>query len=272
MDQDGQGSLSGRRVAVMETRRGDEMQALLEREGADVIRAPSLRELKEDDLSDLRQAIGTIERDGVDVAVFQTGVGVLALFELAGRLGLEAELTARLRQAAIVARGPKPLAALHQQGFEVALKTVEPHTTTETMAALQQVDLDGRHVAVQHYGAVNSALVEWLRGRGAQVIDLVTYHWGLPEDLGPVRRFLDELAGGRLDFVAFTSASQVYNLFVVAGPEQAGELAGWLNDRTVVASIGPACTRALSAHGIAPGIQPERPKMVPLVQAIAAAG
>jgi uroporphyrinogen-III synthase len=40
-------------------------------------------------------------------------------------------------------------------------------------------------------------------------------------------------------------------------------------DETVVASIGPTCTAALSNLGVKPRVEPERPKMGPLISAIA---
>ena len=52
--------------------------------------------------------------------------------------------------------------------------------------------------------------------KGAVVIEIVTYRWGVPEDTAPLLRLIDALGRDEIDLVAFTSASQVANLFAVA--------------------------------------------------------
>ena len=127
----------------------------------------------------------------------------------------------------------------------------------------------GRRVVVQHYGSANLELVASLHDRGAHVIEVSSYRWALPDDLGPIVHLLDELRAGRVAVTAFTSTAQAENLFTVAaGMGVADELVAWLNERTVVASIGPTCARALARRGIAVVIQPDIPKMVPFVRAI----
>jgi len=42
-----------------------------------------------------------------------------------------------------------------------------------------------------------------------------------------------------------------------------------LNDHTIVAVIGPVCAAALRAQGITPDVLPARPKMGPLIAALA---
>jgi uroporphyrinogen-III synthase len=145
-----------------------------------------------------------------------------------------------------------------------------PHTTRELLWLLEAVDVAGRRVAVQHYGSPNTALVDELRRRGAEVVELFSYRWGLPDDVSPILRFLDELRDHKLAVTAFTSAAQVENLFLVAADAGVdGELAGWLTERTVTAAIGPTCARALAQRGVEAAVQPQSPKMVPFVRAIA---
>src|SRR5438132_1066750 len=86
-------------------------------------------------------------------------------------------------------------------------------------------------------GDGNQALVDYLRERGAEVVELSSYRWALPADVGPIERLLDELRERRLTATLFTSASQVENLFAVAaesGREDA--VAAWLNERTLTAA------------------------------------
>lgn len=257
--------LRNRRIGILEARRSAELAALFERLGASVLRAPCLRESPAGEELELAAVLAA----PVPLYIFQTGVGADALFALAARCGREEELTSSLHGATVLARGPKPLTVLLRRGCRVALRTREPHTTAGIIEVLETEDLAGRRVAVQHHGGPNVELVDHLRRRGAEVLEMVTYRWELPEDRGPVLELLRELEAGRLDAVAFSSAAQVHNLFLLAGAAGVGErLAGWLAERTLTAAIGPSCARALTEHGVAAAVLPERPKMVPLVDAV----
>jgi uroporphyrinogen-III synthase len=261
--------LAGLRVGLLQARYVHELAALIEREGAVPLLAPCMREVRNDGDDGLRARLIEITEAPVDVFVFQTGVGTQALLDLAEGDGLRDGLAERVEGSLVVARGPKPLTVLLRHGFRVDRRTPQPHTTRELIGVLDMEELAGRRVAVQHYGTANQALTDYLRERGAEVVELFSYRWALPDDVGPVHRFLRELAAGRLAVTAFTSASQVENLFIVAADAGvAEELAGWLNQLTVTAAIGPTCAGALEQRGVAVAIQPEHPKMVPLVRAI----
>jgi uroporphyrinogen-III synthase len=262
--------LLGLRVGLLQTRYAPELATLVERIGGVPIVAPCLREVRNEDDDELRERLRAVISAPVHLFVFQTGVGTAALFDLAAEAGLAEPLSDAVHGALVVARGPKPLTVLLKLGFRVDRRTEVPHTTDELLWLLEAVDLDGKRVAVQHYGSTNERLVEHLRARAGEVIELYSYRWALPDDVGPIVRFLDELRGGRVAVTAFTSASQVENLFTVAADQgMAGELPGWLNERTITAAIGPTCARALGQRDVAVVIQPERPKMVPFVRAIA---
>ncbi|HEX4212572.1 MAG TPA: uroporphyrinogen-III synthase [Candidatus Dormibacteraeota bacterium] len=257
--------LRNRRIGLLEARRSAELAALFERLGGSVLRAPCLREAPAGEEGELEAVLA----GPVDLWVFQTGVGADALFDLAARFGREQALAGSVRGAAVLARGPKPLAVLLRRGYRIQLRTGEPHTTAEIIGVLEGQVVAGRRVAVQHHGGPNVELVDHLRRRGAEVLEVVTYRWQLPQDLGPVLDLLRELEAGRVDVVAFSSAAQVHNLFLIA--ERAGvadRLAGWLSELTVTAAIGPSCARALTDHGATAAVVPGRPKMVPLVDAV----
>lgn len=261
--------LAGIRVGILQTRYAGEFASLVEREGGVPLLAPCLREVRVEDSGALRAALEDAVREPVALFVFQTGVGTTALLEMAAEMGLAERLAERIRASTVVARGPKPLTVLLKAGFDVDRRTPEPHTTPELIDLLGQEEVEGRRVAVQHYGSPNRALVEHLRKRDASVIELMSYRWALPEDVAPVLHYLEELEAGRVTVSAFTSASQVENLFTLAGEVgSADRLAGWLNRLTITAAIGPTCARALEEHGVTVIIRPERPKMVPFVRAI----
>lgn len=260
--------LDGRVVALMQTRHAAELAALVERHGGVPVAAPCLREAAVEDAAPLDAALHEVAGAPLDLAIFQTGVGTDRLLAAAAAAGIEEAVLDRLAGAVVLARGPKPLTVLLRHRIRVDRRTPEPHTTAEVVD-LVEADLGGRRVMLQHYGSPNVDLAALLRGRGAELVEISTYHWRLPHDTGPIRSFLVRLEAGELDLTVFTSASQVDNLFHVAEVEGVDDrLAGWLAANTDVAAVGPVCAAALRARGVPVRIEPARPKMVPLVRAL----
>ena len=263
-------ALTGIRIGVLQARHAEVLASLLRQRGGEVMVAPVLREETVEDLRPLRETLERLASDPVDVAVFQTGVGAVRLLELAASIGLDGALRRRLAEATVLARGPKPLAALHRFGIRVDRRTLEPHTTAEVISLLDP-NLEGRTVFVQHHGAPNAALTEELRGRGAQLLEAHPYRWALPEDMEILEHFFAELEAGRIDVTLFTSAAQVVNLFAIAEHfGRARRVARALREKTLIASVGPTTTAALAEHHLRVTIQPGHPKMVPLADAVAA--
>jgi len=202
------------------------------------------------------------------LAIFQTGVGTHALFKATDALGLTDQLLALLARAVVVVRGPKPTAALRSRGVRIDLSAQDPFTTAEVLAALQATPLAGARVIVQRYGVTNAELEEALKTRQAEVIEIPTYRWSLPEDTGPLVDLMDALERGEIDAVTFTNAAQVHNLFAVAERlGRAESLRASLN-RTLVASIGPVSSGALRNFGVTVGLESSPPKLGPLVSAL----
>jgi uroporphyrinogen-III synthase len=260
--------LHGMTVGVLQARRGRDLVALIEKHGGVAVHAPCMRETSAEDRDAVYASLRRAIEGPLYMAVFLTGIGAAALFSAAVEADVYDALMARLRAAIVVARGPKPLAVLHRHGLAVDRRTKEPHTTAQVIELVGE-RLEGRTVLLQHYGVDNAELADHLRRAGADVVEVHPYQWAAPADLEPVHAFLDRLADGGIDITAFTSASQVHMLFQIAEAEvRVEELQAALQNRTVVASIGPVCTAALEDHGVTVAIQPERPKMKPLITAL----
>jgi uroporphyrinogen-III synthase len=198
-------------------------------------------------------------------------VGTRALFEAADAAGLTEALKQRLAVTRVLVRGIKPASELNARGVRIDIKAQSPFTTETVLTALAEMDLKGASILVQRHGSTNQALSTALRERGASVHEFATYRWALPADTGPLAQLLEALACGRVDAVVFTSAVQMHHLYLMA--QQAGraaDLAKNLN-RSIVASIGPVCSRALRAHGVAPALEANPPKLGPLLTALEAA-
>jgi uroporphyrinogen-III synthase len=260
--------MKDKRIAVLESRFGEHLAALLEKQGAIAFRAPALAEEPDLDPEAIRQLITEWAAHPVKLAIFQTGVGTRALFEAVDRLDLAEELLGLLAACVVVVRGPKPTAVLRSRAVRIDISAEEPYTTIEVLAAIRGVGLSGERVLVQRYGETNLGLEEGLEARGAKVIEVPTYRWALPQDIGPLVRLLDAMERREIDAAVFTSASQVRNLFAVA--EQHGgvdRLRRNLN-AMLIASIGPVCSDALETAGVHVTLEASPPKLGPLVAAL----
>ena len=263
--------MRGKKVAILESRLGQHMVQLIAKYGGEPFHAPALAEIPDVDPSYIATLVNDLQARSAKTAIFQTGVGTHALFKATDALGLTEQLLGLLAKALVVVRGPKPTAALRSRGVRIDLSAKEPFTTAEVLDALQAVPLAGERVMVQRYGVTNADLEEALKTRGAEVIEIPTYRWSLPEDTQPLVDLMDALQRHQMDAVTFTNAAQVYNLFAVA--EQFGRadsLRASLN-RTLVASIGPVASNALTKFGVTVGLESSPPKLGPMLSALAQA-
>jgi len=257
--------LAGLRVVSFEARRADELATMLARHGAEVVRAPALREQPLGASPEALELARRLEAGEVDLVVLLTGVGTRAL---AAALGAGPRPGALLARTRIVARGPKPLAALRELGIAGAHPVPEPFTWRQVLEVVDGLGVPrGGLAAVQEYGAPVPGLVDGLVHRGLRVLSVPVYRWALPEDPRPLAAAAAALARGAADVAVFTNAAQVEHLFrAAADPEALRRGVA----RAVVASVGPVCSEALEAHGIAPDLEASPPKMGPLVALVAA--
>jgi len=263
--------MHSKKVAILESRFGQQMVELVIKHGGQPFHAPALAEVPDVDHSYIATLVNELRSRPARIAIFQTGVGTHALFKATDALGLTEKLLALLAKAVVVVRGPKPTAALRSRGVRIDLNAKEPFTTTEVLEALQAVPLEGERVIVQRYGVTNVGLEDTLKTRGAEVIEIPTYRWSLPEDTKPLVELMDALERQHIDAVTFTNAAQVYNLFAVAEKLGRTDLLQKSLNGTLVASIGPVSSSALQHFGVTVGLESSPPKLGPLIAALDAA-
>ena len=260
--------LKNKTVAILESRLGSQLAGLVEKHGGRALLAPALAEVPDVDPSDIARLVAALGPRPPRAAIFQTGVGARALFDTAESLGIAAALLDILSKCVVVVRGPKPGAALRSRGVRIDRSAEEPYTTAQVLEAIADVPLRGERVLVQRYGETNVGLERALREKEAEILEIPTYRWALPEDTRPLEDLLAALEAGTVDATVFTSASQVNNLFEVARRIGKGEALPAKLNRTLVASIGPVCSAALKARGVNIALEASPPKLGPLVAAL----
>jgi uroporphyrinogen-III synthase len=263
----------GLRVLALESRRASELAKLITTYGGQPIVSPSMREVPlESNKEALAFAAGLFAGE-FDLVIFLTGVGTRALLAVVETTHKRDDYVAALQRLKVVARGPKPVAALREIGVTPAVTVPEPNTWRELLHALDEaansaagISLNGARVAVQEYGVSNPELLVGLKVRGARVTRVPIYQWALPEDLAPLRAAIKALAAGNIDIVLFTTSVQVAHLFQVAAEMNLEEAMVSGLHHTIVSSIGPTTSEELSRRGIRPDLEPSHPKMGFLVK------
>lgn len=273
MGTDSEATLEGLRVVSFESRRMREMGELIRRYGGEPILAPSMREVPLEQNSAALEFVEELQAGRVDLVIFLTGVGTRTLVQaVEGRYPREAVAEA-LKQARLLARGPKPVAALKEIGLKPTITVPEPNTWREILSTLDSaMDLKGKKVAVQEYGITNRELLSGLEARGARVIRVPVYRWALPEDAGPLRAATRKILDREVDIALFTNATQVVHLFQMASEDHVDS---WLRKafgRVLIASIGPVCSEALEHFGLRADLEADHPKMGHLLAAVAREG
>jgi uroporphyrinogen-III synthase len=270
------GGLNGLRVLSFESRRAAEMAKLIENYGGRAIVAPSMREVPLESNTEALTFARTLAAGGFDIVIFLTGVGTRALARVVETVYPIDQFAAALRRIGVVARGPKPVAALKELGVPVTLAVPEPNTWRDLLRALDEnaasLPLKGRRVAVQEYGASNPELLAGLAERGAQVTRVPVYQWALPEDTGPLRAAVEAIARGQVDIALFTTSIQVLHLLRIAREMKLEDEVRRGFARILVGSIGPVTSEELREQGFSADFEPAHPKMGFLVNEAAQRG
>jgi uroporphyrinogen-III synthase len=158
---------------------------------------------------------------------------------------------------------------MREWNVPVAVVTPEPSTWREILSAVG--GRSEKSVAVQEYGEHSQNLIEGLAAQGRRVTAVSVYQWRFPEDTSPLRESLRRLLAGEVSVALFTTSVQVEHLLQLAQQSHQREATVAALKTVFVGSIGPTCSEALRERGIAPAIEPSRPKMGILVREAAQA-
>ena len=258
---------NGLTVAAFESRMAAEMTRLIERHGGKPLVAPALQEIPLEDNSAALQFGELLLTEGLDVLVLLTGAGTTTLFEILHSRHAKDTIKNALKETVLIARGPKPVAALKTLGFQPTLTVPEPNTWVDVVSTLDaHRPVKGLRVAVQEYGLPNRDLVEALKQRGANVVSVPVYRWALPEDTAPLKQVIKQILTGQVQVMLVTNAAQIDHVMLVV--EQDGKTAEFktICRQLIIASIGPTAGERIRNHGLTVDFEPSHGKMGILVK------
>lgn len=265
--------LNGTRILILETREEAQFSKLLAEQGAEVVQCPMFTIEDAPDPAPVEAWIRCAIDKPFDDLVLMTGEGLRRLMKLARARRLDQALVAALARSRKFTRGPKPGKALREISLE-AQQTTEKPTTEGVIEMLAKVELKGHRLGLQLYpDKDHSALTGALAARGAEVDTVLPYVYDSKAADANIVAAIDDMAEGRIDSIALTNLGQVRRLIEAAKAHgsEAKLRAGF--ERTLIASVGPAVSGELAAHGLRTDVSPadEAYFMRPLISAMAAA-
>jgi uroporphyrinogen-III synthase len=264
--------LNGSRILILETREEAQFSRLLAEQGADVVQCPMFEIHDAPSPAPVEAFIARFIEKPFDDLVLLTGEGLRRLMKVARRVGNDADFVASLAKARKFTRGPKPGRALREVGLEPQQTTEKP--TSEGVAEmLSRVELKGHRLALQLYpDKDHSALIGAITAQGAAVETVLPYVYDPKAADGKIVTAIEEMARGEIDAIALTNLGQVRRLIEAARAHHCEDALREGLARTAIASVGPAVSGELQAHGLRADITPANDAffMKPLISAMAA--
>lgn len=268
---DASAPLTGRRVAVPETRQLDVLAGLLERRGAQVLRCPLVGIHDTTDVEHVHCWLDSCIRAPFDDLVLLTGEGLRRLVGFAERWGWREDFIASIARSRTVVRGPKPARALRELGLNADVHAQDP-TTAGIIEVLEQQSLMERRIGVQLYGDEDNApLRACLDLAGAHPLYVKPYRYADEAEDTAVDGLIAAVLAGEVDALLLTSSPQVSRLArrLAAQGQQAAWQAALGAGGCLVAAVGPVVAQACRERDWPVDLMPTQSYfMKPLVQAL----
>lgn len=261
--------LAGWRVGITADRRSDQQVDVLRNRGAEVVEGCTMRTLDLSDDPRLLAASRALVDDPPEATVLQTGMGLTMWLEAMDTAGIGDAVRASLAGTEVLARGPKATSAARRAGLEVAWSAPD-ELYAQVVEHVASTGGRGR-VALQLDGTDEEALVAPLAASCDEVVVVPVYRWAWPTDVGPAGALVDAVCDGGVDAVTFTTRQAAVHLVEIAGSRgRRDELLSALDGtRVVPLSVGPVCTAAMAELGMTGIVEPERARLVAMVDALA---
>ena len=265
--------LNGYRILILETREEAQFSRLLAEQGAEVVQCPMFAIHDAPEPAPIEAWIRRFNEKPCDDLVLMTGEGLRRIMKLARERDLDLPFVAALARSRKFVRGPKPGRALREIGLEPQQTTEKP-TSEGVIEMLSTLDLKGRRLGLQLYpDKDHSALIGAIEAQGAEVDTVLPYVYDPKAADANIIAAIDDMAGGRIDCLALTNLGQVRRLVEAAKAHGSEARLREGLAHTLIASVGPAVSGELAAHGLRTDISPAEDAyfMRPLISAMAVA-
>ncbi|GIP47534.1 hypothetical protein J53TS2_11250 [Paenibacillus sp. J53TS2] len=259
--------LEGKRVALTGPRRAEELGKLVENMGGTPLYRPAQGTVLLDDVA-LRNGIVDWVEHPPEWSIFTTGMGLDALFDMAGDMGVAERLRDHLRAGKIAARGYKTVNALKKRELTPIVRD-DDGSTEGLIRGLSEYQLRGASVLLQLHGDPAPRLVAWLEEQGAQCRQLLPYRHIAPPT-PELEQLLSDILAGEVDAVTFTSGPQVR--FLMEHAERQGQLEALmaaLEGPVLAVAVGKVTAAGLYEAGVPRVLAPKEERMGSMIVELA---
>jgi uroporphyrinogen III methyltransferase/synthase len=191
-----------------------------------------------------------------DYVIFMSVNGVQHLLAIAENLGMVDEVKANLKNAVVIAVGPRTAQELERSSVRVDL-VPEKYTSEGILLCLQQLHIKDKAIYIPRTSEAPPELGGKLRKMGNRVEEIHVYQSQLPSDTGLAAEFARNLEAGKLDAILFTSSLGVKNFIQMLKHAISEEKLKALIARTVVVAIGPTTAKTLAEAAIRVDVMPQ---------------
>jgi uroporphyrinogen-III synthase len=252
-------TLKGRTIAVTRPKgQAEEAGKMIAKKGGKPYFIPTIEIKGPRDLSTTKKFIDTLARGEVNYVIFMSINGVRYLLSAAESLGLKDQLKKRLEKTATLAVGPKTAQELRENQIRVDL-IPERYTSEGIIESLQQHGVSGKSIWIPRTSQAPPALAEKLRKMHNNVQEVYVYESRLPVDPALTARFLQDLVGGQIHAIIFSSSLGAKNLFRMLAEQVSTEkLRQIMHSKLTIVAIGPTTAETLAEMGLKVDVMPEK--------------
>ncbi len=248
--------LFGKRILVTRPRaQAQRFADLLEQQGAEVVRYPTIETVPLDSYEQLDAAL--TELSAYAWLIFTSVNGVKYFFAHLRKRQQDIRTLGSVRIAAI---GPETARAVEEFHLRVDAIPVE-YRAEALIPALGEVK--GQRVLLPRAAEARAILPQELQALGAQVDEVAVYRTIQPQGVR-VEELRARLKAGEIDLVTFTSSSTVRNFVALFPGEDLRTLVG----STRVGCIGPITADTAREYGLEVAVQPTTYTVPAFAQAI----
>jgi uroporphyrinogen-III synthase len=252
-------TLKGRTIAVTRPRgQAEEAGEMIAKKGGKPYFIPTIEIKGPRDLSATKKFIDALVKGEVDYVIFMSINGVRYLLSAAESLGLKDQLKKRLEKTKTLAVGPKTAQELRKNQIQVDLIPAR-YTSEGIIESLQQHSVSGKSIWIPRTSQAPPALAERLRKMHNNVQEVYVYESRLPVDPELTAQFLQDLVGGQIHAIIFSSSLGVKNLFRMLAEQVSTEkLREIMHNKLTIVAIGPTTAEALAEMGLKVDVMPEK--------------
>lgn len=281
-------SLLGIVVAITSSRRAFELASIVQKFGGIPYVAPTIGIKNNISLiSECNRFTDTIGHEKMHFFICMTGVAVFNLFRKIKDSHQLDKVIERLNDTVVIARSNKPAAELKKYGISTDY-VPDMNTIAGVFDLIRKFDLKKKNIGILWHGDFSVSFKGKLESLGAKVFEFSSYSYstnleernpGILKEMGydyvapteeKIRNLIEDIIGGTIDAITFTSPPAVKELFEFAKRNNKMDLLrDKLNNNVLVVSVGPSTSKMIENFQIRVDVMPNNYRMGAMVKELA---